>query len=109
MYEEIGKDLSEKEPLLPKEGRPLWGLAIKAILEERKVRGEDGSVQWLSKETGINPKHLLNIIAQRVKDPPGDKLFKIAEAFGISFPEFASRAILQHPATVYITGSADRA
>ncbi len=105
MYEEISKDLGDQQTFPRKEGRPLWGLAIKSLLEARKKLGEDHSIQWLSKEAGINSKHLINIIAQRVKDPSGDKLLKIADAFQISFGELAQRATFEHPSTFYITGT----
>ncbi len=106
MYEEIRKDLREQQPNSPREGRPLWGLAIKTLLNERKEQGEDHSVQWLSKETKLNPKHLFNIVAQRVENPSGAMLFKIADAFGISFGELAQRAAFEHhSSTFYITGT----
>jgi mannose-6-phosphate isomerase-like protein (cupin superfamily) len=108
MYEEIRKDLEEQYRDFPRKKAPLWGLALKGLIDEKKGRGDEASIPWLSKRTGINAKHLFNILAQRVKDPSADKLVKIAEAFGMSFPEFAGRAISEHPASLFVTGFGQR-
>ena len=108
MYDEIAKDLEGEYKEFPKKKTPMWGVALKALIEERKAQGDDVSIPWLAQRTGINPKHLFNIVAQRVKDPSSDKLVKIAEAFGISFPELASRAIQEHAATIFFTGFGQR-
>ena len=108
MYDEIKKDLGEQYQDFPRRKTPAWGTALKSLIEERKAQGDDVSIPWLAKKTGINPKHLFNIMAQRIQDPASDKLVKIAEAFGISFPEFAARALAEHPAAVFFTGFGQR-
>lgn len=108
MYDEIANDLSDQYKDLPKAKMPRWGLAVKTLIDERKKHGKDVSVQWLAEKTGINSKHLFNIIAQRIKDPASDKLIKIADAFGITFSELAGRAASEESRNIHFTGFAQR-
>lgn len=108
MYDEIRKDLTEQFKDYPRKKTPLWGAAIKALIEERKGSGHDSSVGWLSKQTGINEKHLFNIIAQRIQDPSSDKLVQIADAFEISFSELATRAMGAWDGAFYTCGFGQR-
>ncbi len=108
MYDNIASDLADQYKGLPKAKIPRWGLAIKTLLEEKNRQGKETSVQWLAKKTGINAKHLFNIIAQRIKDPSSDKLAKISDAFGITFSELAGRAAAEDPRNIYITGFGQR-
>ncbi len=108
MYDEIREDLKEYHKDYPRKKAPLWGRATKALMDEKNAKGEEASVQWLSKRTGITDKHLFNILAQRVQDPSSDKLVKIADAFGISFGELATRAIGEWPGIFFICGFGQR-
>ena len=72
------------------------------------MKGEDAAVQWLSTQTGINDKHLFNILAGRVKDPSADKLVKIAEAFRISFGELATYAMSEWQGSFFTCGFGQR-
>lgn len=109
MYDEIANDLSEHYKDFPRKKIPLWGQAIKKLMEERSAKGaEEVTVQSLSKATGITDKHLFNIMAQRIQDPSSEKLVKIADAFGISFPEFAARALGEWPGSFFVCGFGQR-
>ena len=108
MYEEIKKDLEEQYQGFPKKKAPQWGQAIKALLGEKQGHGEAVSIPWLAKQTGINDKHLFNIVAQRIQDPSSDKLVKIAEALGVSFAELATRAIGAYEGNFFVTGFGQR-
>ena len=108
MYEEIGKDLEGQYQGFPKKKAPQWGPAIKTLLEEKQGRGEGVSIPWLAKQTGMNDKHLFNIVAQRIQDPSSDKLVKIAEALGISFGELATRAMGTYEGNFFVTGFGQR-
>jgi mannose-6-phosphate isomerase-like protein (cupin superfamily) len=108
MYDEIRKDLSEQNVNPQRKKAPQWGLAVKTLIEERKARGEEASVPWLAKKTGINDKHLFNILGTRVENPASDKLVKIAEALGISFGELATRAMGEWNGSFVICGFGQR-
>ena len=69
MYDEMSEDLKEYSKDSPRKKVPLWGQAIKALMEKTKGEAKEVTVQSLSKSTGINDKHLFNILAQRVQDP----------------------------------------
>ncbi len=101
MYEEISKDLSEKNQDLPRRRIPLWGEAIQELLKENSDTKEPLPVSWLQERTDIHAKTLHNIVKGRINNPDSDKLVKIAEAFRISFPELAARAIGNHPSTFF--------
>jgi len=77
-------------------------------MEERQARGEALTIPWLAKKTGINDKHLFNIVARRIQDPSSDKLVKIAEALGVSFGELATRAMGDYEGAFFVTGFAQR-
>ena len=108
MYQEIAQSIKENVKDFEKRKAPLWGEAIKRLMEEKKAKGEDASVQWLAAPTGINDKHIFNILAQRVKDPSAEKLVKIAEAFGITFGELATQAMSEWQGSFYICGFGQR-
>jgi len=108
MYEEIKKDLSEKNQEMPKERIPLWGKAIEGLLAEKSDTKVPLPVTWLRERTGIHEKTLHNIVKGRIKNPDSDKLVRIAEAFRISFPELAARAVRSHPSTFYISNYDER-
>ena len=86
-------NLKEKAKDFPRKKTPLWGQAIKQLMEEKKTGAGEITVQSLSKLTGINDKHLFNILAQRVRDPSSDKLVKIADALGVGHGELALRRL----------------
>jgi len=108
MYNEISMDLKEQFQGYSKKKIPLWGEAIKTILEEKKAKGEEVSVQALAQRSGINDKNLFNIIAGRVQDPSSNKLVNIADSLGITFTELACRAIGEWPGTVFTCGFGQR-
>ncbi len=108
MYNEIKSDLDEQFKSYPRKKIPLWGAAIKVLMEERRGRGDDASVGWLAEKAGINEKHLFNIIAQRIQDPSSDKLVQIASAFQISFSELATRAMGEWEGAFYTCGFGQR-
>lgn len=108
MYDEIKKDLEGAYQGFPRKKAPQWGTAIKEMLEEKSARGEAVSIPWLAKRTGVNDKHLFNIVACRTQDPASDKLVKIAEALGISFGELATRAMGSYEGAFFVTGFGQR-
>lgn len=108
MYDEIGQDLKEHNKDFPMKKAPRWGEAIKTFLQEKKAQGQEITIQALAKKSGINDKHLFNILAQRVQDPSSDKLVKIADALGISFAELATRAMGEWTGSFFICGFGQR-
>lgn len=109
MYEEIGGDFDKKHSDIPPQRRaPEWGKAIKALLAEKSTAAGPITAGWLAKKTGVNEKNLHNIIAGRVRDPSSDKLVKISDAFGISFSEFAGRAMAEHEGSFQVCGYSER-
>ena len=108
MYDEIRKDLEEQYPDYPRKKAPNWGAAVKTLMEERQARGNATSIPWLAKQTGINDKHLFNIVAHRIQDPSSDKLVKIAEALDVSFGELANRAMGTFEGNFFVTGFGQR-
>jgi len=108
MYDEIKNDFSEQYKDFPRKKAALWGEAIKELIDDRKGQDQEINVTWLSKKTGISDKHLFNIIAGRIQDPSSDKLIKIADAFKISFPELAQRAIGSYSGNFFICSYGQR-
>ncbi len=94
MYDEISKDLSEKYKDMPRRRLPLWGEAIQELLKEKSDDPKNPlPISWLQHRTKIHAKTLHNIVKGHIVSPGDEKLVKIAEAFRISFPELASRAM----------------
>lgn len=108
MYDELKNDLTEKNSDFPRRKIPAWGSAIKSLIESKQSRGENVSIPWLAKQTGINDKHLFNIVAGRIRDPSSEKLVKIADALGIPFSELASRSIQEWPGSFFISSFGQR-
>jgi len=108
MYDEIKGDLDNQYKEHPRKKAPNWGQAVKDLLKEKSAHGEAVSIPWLAKQTGINDKHLFNIVARRIQDPSSDKLVKIAEALGISFGELATRAMGTYEGNFFVTGFGQR-
>ena len=108
MYDEFRKDLRDEFKDFPKKRTALWGRAIKELMEERKGKELESDVSWLAEKTGITDKHLFNIVAGRIQDPPSEKLIKIADAFQISFSELAERAVGEYPGTFYVATFGER-
>ncbi len=109
MYKEANEDLSPKFKDIDLRKRPLWGNAIKELLAQKSTTEKPLKVEWLAQTTGLNAKHLHNIIAGRVKDPPWDKLIRIADAFQISYTELFERAVGEHAGTFYSCRYGERA
>ncbi|MBI4971966.1 MAG: cupin domain-containing protein [Candidatus Omnitrophica bacterium] len=108
MYDQFQEDFKEFNKDFPKKKTLQWGRAIKAVIEEKKAKGENISIPKIAKMTGINDKNLFNIVAQRIQDPSSDKLLKIADALGISFNELVVRALGLWPGSIFFSRFADR-
>ncbi|PIQ87435.1 MAG: hypothetical protein COV74_00755 [Candidatus Omnitrophica bacterium CG11_big_fil_rev_8_21_14_0_20_45_26] len=108
MYNEFKEDLKNQADKRIRHKIPLWGKAIKGLLAERKENGEESSVTYLAEKTGINDKHIFNILAGRVRDPSSEKLVKIADALGIPFPELTSRAMNESPDFFFVSSFGQR-
>ncbi len=108
MYEELNKDLNAQEKGKRPKRMPFWGKAIKLLLSQKSDSTKPKSVNWLSQKTGINEKNLHNIIAGRILDPTSEKLVAIADAFEISFSEFAAIAMGENEGNFYVCGFGDR-
>lgn len=108
MYDDIRNDIADQYKDFPRKKAPHWGLAIKGLMKEKQARGEALTIPWLAKKTGINDKHLFNIVARRIQDPSSDKLVKIAEALGVSFGELATRAMGDYEGAFFVTGFGQR-
>jgi len=65
-------------------------------------------VSWLANKTGIKDKNIHNLIGGRIQDMSSDKLVKIADAFGISFSEFARRAMAENQGSFFVCGFDER-
>lgn len=109
MYKETNEDFSSKFKEFNLRKRPLWGKAIKDLLTEKSTTDKPLKVEWLAQATGLNPKHIHNMIAGRVKDPPWEKLIRIADALQISYTEFIERAIGEHAGAFYTCRYGERA
>lgn len=101
MYDQIGSDLSEQFKDFPKQKTARWDLAIQTLLREKSDIEKPLSVGWLSERSGYSEPYLHNVISGKIKDPPSEKLIKIAEAFKISYPEFVMRALVEYPGTFF--------
>lgn len=108
MYDEIRTDLGEQYKEFPRKKVARWDLAIQTLLLEKSDATTPLSVGWLAKRSGFSTPYLSNILSGKIKDPPSEKLIKIAEAFGIAFPELATRAVTEHAGTFFKTGFAQR-
>lgn len=108
MYDEIRKDLIDKNPEIPRARIPLWGQAVQELLRETSDTEDPLPLSWLQERTKIHTKTLHNIVKGRIKNPDSDKLVRIAEAFRISFPELAARAVGNHPSTFFKCGFYER-
>ncbi|MBI4431315.1 MAG: XRE family transcriptional regulator [Candidatus Omnitrophica bacterium] len=109
MYNEMSDDIKSRTKDLNLKKRPLWGKAVKALLVEKSTTEKPLKVEWLAQQSGLNPKHLHNIIGGRVQDPPWEKLIRIADAFQISYTEFFERAIGEHEGAFYTCKYGERA
>lgn len=109
MYDEIRNDLGEHYKDLPRHKSARWDTAIRRLLAEKSDQaGAPLPVGWLAKKTGFSIPYLSNILAGKIKDPPSEKLIRIAEAFGIAFPELAVRAMGEYEGAFFKTGFTQR-
>ncbi len=109
MYDEIRADLGEHFKEFPRRKSARWDLAMRVLLTEKSdTPGSPLSVGWLSKRTGLSIPYLSNVLSGKIKDPPSERLIKIAEGFGTSYPELAIRAMAEYPGTFFKTGFAQR-
>lgn len=107
MYDEIGKDLGEHLKDYPRKKRARWDQAIRTLLTEKSdTQGTPLSVGWLAKRTGLSIPYLSNVLSGKIKDPPSERLIRIAEGFGISYPELSTRAMAEFEGTFFKTGFA---
>lgn len=109
MYDDFGKDLRDQFKGSERVKTARWDLAIKSLLNEKSdLLGEPLPVSWLAKRTKLSVPYLSNVLSGKIKDPPSEKLIKIAEAFSISYPELASRAMNEFEGTFFKTGFGQR-
>ncbi|OGW80430.1 MAG: hypothetical protein A3G33_02350 [Omnitrophica bacterium RIFCSPLOWO2_12_FULL_44_17] len=108
MYDELSNDLSEQFKDAPRQKVARWDLAIRTLLKEISDTEKPLAISWLSERCDLSKSYLLNVISGKIKDPPSEKLIKIAEAFGISFPEFSLRAMGENPTSFFKTGFGQR-
>jgi mannose-6-phosphate isomerase-like protein (cupin superfamily) len=108
MYDEIGKNLDESFKDFPRKKAARWDLAIQALFKEKSDTEKPLPVSWLADRTGFSEPYVHNVASGKIKDPPSDKLIKIAEAFKISYPELAMRAVGEHPAAFFKTSYCQR-
>jgi transcriptional regulator with XRE-family HTH domain len=108
MYDDIRKDLEGDFKGLPRKKAARWDAAIQALLHEVSDGSKPLPISVLSERTKLSKSYLLNVISGKIKDPPSEKLIRIADAVGISYPEFAMRAIGDHPSSFYKTGFSQR-
>jgi len=109
MYDEIRKDSEEHFKDFPRQKTARWDLAIQTLLTEKSdTAGSPLSVGWLAKRTGLSIPYLSNVLSGKIKDPPSARLIRIAEGFGISYPEFSMRAMSEFAGIFFKTGFAQR-
>lgn len=108
MYDDIKHDLEGQFKDLPRKKVARWDLAMKALLLEKSDSGKPLPISWLSDRTSLSKSYLLNLLSGKIKDPPSEKLIKIAEAFGISFPELSTRSMGETPNSFVKTGFGQR-
>lgn len=93
MYEEIGKQLKDQFTQHPKSELPNFAEALKVLRKEKSpFPDKPVSILELSQLTGIKPETLHSIENGSSKNPPFDKLEKLASAFGITLIELIERA-----------------
>lgn len=108
MYDEIGRDIGEHFKDFSKKKTARWDLAIQTLLREKSDVEKPLSAGWLASRSGFSEPYIHNILSGKIKDPPSEKLIKIAEAFKISYPELAMRAMGEHPGSFFKTGFGQR-
>lgn len=109
MYDDIRKDLGEDLKDYPRKKTARWDLAIRTLLTEKSdTQDSPLSVGWLAKRTGLSIPYLSNVLSGKIKDPPSERLIKIAEGFGISYPKLSIRAMAEFEGTFFKTGFAQR-
>jgi len=108
VYDGIRADLDEHFKDYPRKKVARWDLAMRTLLAEKSDTGSPLSVGWLAKRAGFSIPYVSNILSGKIKDPPSEKLIKMAEAFGISFPELSTRAMSEYTGTFFKTGFAQR-
>ncbi|MFA6601055.1 MAG: XRE family transcriptional regulator [Candidatus Omnitrophota bacterium] len=109
MYAEFRREYADHFKDQRRQKTARWDLALRALLAEKSdVPGSPLSVGWLSKRTGLSVPYLSNVLSGKIKDPPSARLIKIADGIGISYPEFALRAMGEFEGTFFKTGFAQR-
>jgi len=108
MYEEFRKDLESQFKDFPRKKAARWNAAIQKLLSEKSDTEKPLSVAWLSDRTKLSKSYVSNVISGKIKDPPSEKLIRIAESFGISFPELSMRAMSEHPNAFFKVGFQER-
>ncbi len=108
MYDEIKQDLGEHFKDHPRVKVARWDLGIQGLLSEKSDTGKKLPISWLSERSGLSSSYLLNVLSGKIKDPPSEKLIRIAESFNISFSELAIRAMGEHPSAFFKTGFGQR-
>ena len=91
MYERISEKLKEILKTSPAKG-PSFGKAIRDLIRAQNVGEEKMSVPRLSDIAGLSQSYLHNVMRGVIKEPPYQKLKRIADAFQISYFDLLLRA-----------------
>ena len=109
MYEKIGKALKDQDKNYPPAELPDFKVALKQLRHEKSTNPEKPiSILELSHKTGIKAETLHSIENGASKNPPFDKLEKIASALGITLIEFVQRARQEFQGNAFKTTAAQR-
>jgi len=108
MYDETDKELGEQFKDYPRQKMARWDLAIRRLLAEKSDAAKPLSVGWLAERSGFSEPYLHNVLSGKIKDPPSEKLIRIAAALKVSYPELATRALGEHPGSFFKTGFGQR-
>ena len=91
MYDQISEKLREIFKHSPAKG-PSFGKAIADMIQAQNVGEEKMSVPRLSEVTRLSQSYLYNVMRGVIKEPPYEKLKRIADAFQISYFDLLLRA-----------------
>ena len=109
MYDKIAQGFKKEFQDYPASELPNFREALKTLRSEKAPSPERPiSILELSQKTGIKPETLHSIENGASKNPPFDKLEKIASAFGITLLELIERARQEFPGNAFKTTASQR-
>ena len=109
MYDKIGDEFKKEFTDYPDSELPNFREALKTLRHEKSpVSDRPISILELSQKTGIKPETLHSIENGSSKNPPFDKLEKIATALGITLIELIERARQEFPGNAFKTTASQR-